>query len=468
MEKYDLIIIGGGGAAFAAAAKAADLERSALMINGGLPAGGTCVNVGCVPTKYLLAVGEELRRHRHPRFESIGGGRRPGFDFRAAMREKDRIVGSIQRRNYLEVLERLEGVRYIEARARFAGPDRVEAAGEIYEAGKILVAVGSSARPLPVPGMDRVGWLDNVRALQLEEVPESMVVIGAGPSGLEFAQMFARFGTRVTVLEAMPQILPKHEPEIAAELRRCLEQEGIAVHTGVRVQEAAGRGGKKVVAFRGADHAGQIEAQEILQAAGIQANTAGLDLEQAGVRVDEKGFIRVDRYYQTDNPDVFAAGDCIGKMPLETVAAREGALAAENALTATARTINYDQAPQAVFTDPQVASVGLTEQEAMRRFTACSCRTIPLEAVPKAVVTEEPRGAFKMVIHPESARILGVHILAPQAAELIHAGVLAVKLGLTIDDLIETLFVFPTLSEGIKRVAQSFRRDVSMMSCCVE
>ncbi|MCH7512199.1 MAG: hypothetical protein IIB19_07530, partial [Chloroflexi bacterium] len=158
----------------------------------------------------------------------------------------------------------------------------------------------------------------------------------------------------------------------------------------------------------------------------------------------------------------------VGKMALETGAAREGSLAAENALTGSERTIDYDHVPNAVFTNPQVASVGLTEEEEMERFNACSCRTIYMDAVPKAAVIKERRGVFKMVIHPETSKILGVHIVSPHAADLIHEATLAVKFGLTVDDIIDTLHVFPTLSEGIKRVAQAFTRDISVMSCCVE
>ena len=186
------------------------------------------------------------------------------------------------------------------------------------------------------------------------------------------------------------------------------------------------------------------------------------------MRTDQRGFIDVDENYQTANVGVYAAGDCIGRMPLETVAAKEGSLAAENALTGSRKSINYDHVPHAVFTNPQVASVGLTEGEQMRRINACACRTIYMDSIPKADVIKETRGVFKMVIHPESSQILGVHIVAPDAADLIHEATLAVKFGLTIDDIIDTLHVFPTLSEGIKRVAQAFTRDVSAMACCVE
>jgi mercuric reductase len=478
MDKYDLIIIGGGAAAFAAATKAADLGKKALMVNQGLPIGGTCVNVGCMPSKHLLTLGDELFYPQRPRFKAIQNGHNPSFDFRMAIQEKNALVATARQSNYVNVLKNLETVTQVDARARFLGPNRVEAAGQVYEAEKIIIATGSSTKPLPVPGLDWVRWLNNVTALELKELPKSMVVIGGGPLGLEFAQMFAHFGTKVTVLEAMDQILPRHESEIATELQRSLEAEGIEFRLGLTVDKVEERGGKKVLTIRGgqgvqrrrslAAAVEELVADELLLAAGVQGNTSDLDLEKAGVKANRNGFIQVNQYYQTDNPNVFAAGDCVGKMPLETVAAKEGALAAENALTIPVRTINYDHVPSAVFTNPQVASVGLTEAEEMRRFGSCACRTIHMDAVPKALTINEDRGVFKMVIHPRSSKVLGVHIVSPHAADLIHAATFAVKFGLTVDDVIDTLFVFPTFSEGIKRVAQAFTRDVSQMSCCVE
>ena len=193
-----------------------------------------------------------------------------------------------------------------------------------------------------------------------------------------------------------------------------------------------------------------------------------MGLDQAGVDLNPAGFVIENGLFQTSNPIIYAAGDCTGNMALETVAAKEGSLAAENALTGSERRINYDHVPHAVFTNPQVASVGLTEEEEMRRFNACACRTIYMDSIPKADVIKETRGVFKMVIHPESSQVLGVHIVSPDAADLVHEATLAVKFGLTVDDIIEPLHVFPTLSEGIKRVAQAFTRDVSVMACCVD
>lgn len=476
MARSSLIIIGGGAAAVAAATKAADLGKTALMVNSGLPVGGTCVNVGCMPSKHLLTVGDELFYPQRPRFKALQNGHTPPFDFRTAIQEKNEVVARGRKSNYLDVLEALEGVTFLDAKARFVGPTQVQASGQLHEADKVIIATGASTKPLPVPGMDKVRRLNNVTAMDLDHLPESMIVIGGGPLGLEFAQMFAHFGTRVTVLEAMDQVLPREEPEVADELQRSLE-EGIQFRLGITVDKVEERDGKKVVTVRGGSGAvrrrslaartEELVADELLLAAGVQANTAELDLEKAGVKAARNGFIQVNEFYQTGNADVFAAGDCVGKMALETVAAKEGALAAENALTIPVRTLNYDHIPHAVFTNPQVASVGLTEAEEIRRFGTCSCRTITMEHVPKALAINETRSLFKMVLHPRSSKVLGVHIVAPNAADLIHAATLAVKFGLTADDVIDTIFVFPTLSEGIKRVAQAFTRDVSKMSCCI-
>jgi mercuric reductase len=295
-----------------------------------------------------------------------------------------------------------------------------------------------------------------------------MTVIGAGPLGLEFAQMYARFGTKVTVLEKEGQVLPLTETEVADELQRCLEEEGVEIHTGVDVEELREEGRLKVVEARVGRRRISIKGEELLLATGVVPNSDNMGLETAGVEVDSRGFIKVNAELRTSAPHIWAAGDVVGRMFLETVAAKEGFVAARNALEGTNRTIDYDSVPKAVFTDPQVASVGLTEEEYMKRYDVCSCRSIEIAQVPKAQVIKETRGLVKMAIHPETGVVAGVHIVAPMAADLIHEAALGVKFKLSIDDIIDTVHVFPTMSEAIKRVAQSFKRDISKMSCCVE
>ena len=468
-ESYDLVIVGGGAAAFAAATKANDLGKTALMINEGLPLGGTCVNVGCVPSKHLLAVGAEHYYGSRPRFEANSNGHATTFDFKTAIEQKRDVVAALRHKNYANVQESQEYVDLIEGRAHFTATKEVEVNGQKIMADHIVISTGSSTRPLDVEGLSDVRYLTNETVMELESLPESMIVIGGGPQGLEVAQMFTHFGSRVTVVMSHNSILPKEELEISTELWRVLSEEGIEFQLGARAVSAAIADDQKSLTILTSDGDEEVlTATEIFLAAGIQANTADLRLDVAGVTVDERGFIKTDDRYETSTPGIFAAGDVIGRRALETTAAKEGSIAAENALTGSSRTINYDHVPRAVFTEPEVASVGITEDEEMEIYNACSCRTIPIDMVPRAEATFETRGVFKMVIHPENSTILGVHIVAPHAAELIHEATLAVKFGLTIDEIIDTVHVFPTLSEGIKRVAQAFTRDISQMSCCVE
>lgn len=467
MDKYDLIIIGGGGAGFAAATVGSELGAKVAMINGGLPLGGTCVNVGCVPSKILLEIGSELYNSRHPRFEAVRNGHSTTFSFEAAIQEKDQMVLALRESNYIRVAEGLN-LSVIEGKAKFISANQVEVNGQTLEAEKFIIATGSKARILPFNGVDRVHYITNHEALSLSRLPESMIVIGAGPLGLEFAQMYARFGTRVTVLEKETQILPLAEPEIADELQRCLEEEEIEIHTGVDVEELREEGDLKVVTAKLGTLQSTIKGEELLLATGVSPNSDGMGLETAGVKLSPRGFIEVDDELRTSALHIWAAGDVVGKLFLETVAAKEGFIAASNALQGTNKTIDYDSVPKAVFTDPQVASVGLTEAEYMRRFNVCACRTIDIAQVPKAQAIKETRGKIKMAIDPKTEAVAGVHIVAPMAADLIHEATLAVKLKLTIDDIVDTVHVFPTMSEAIKRVAQSFKRDISRMSCCVE
>ncbi len=468
MDRFDLIIIGGGAGGFSAATKASELGATAALINGGLPIGGTCVNVGCVPSKVLLEIGSEYYLPQHPRFRAIGDNRSPSFDFGAAMREKDELVAALRESNYIRVAEGLESLTVIEGRGKFISANQVEVNGQTLEADKFIIATGSRPRILPFKGVDKVSYITNREALSLSRLPKSMVVIGAGPIGLEIAQMYARFGTKVTVLEKEKQILPLAEPEIANELQRCLEDEGIEIHTGVDVEELREEKGLKIVESRVGTLKTITEGEELLLATGVAPNSDDMGLEMAGVGVSPRGFIEVNDELRTSASHIWAAGDAVGKAFLETVAAKEGFFAASNALEGTKKTIDYDSVPKAVFTDPQVASVGITEEEEMRRLNTCACRSLAIAQVPKAQAIKETRGLIKMGIHPETQVILGVHIVGPMAADLIHEAALAVKFKLTIDDITDTVHVFPTMSEAIKRVAQSFKRDISRMSCCVE
>lgn len=468
MERYDLVIVGGGAAAFAAATKATDLGASTAMINDGLPLGGTCVNVGCVPSKHLLEVGAHYYYPQHSPFRSILRDSRSPLDFLEAIREKDELIATLRNVNYREVLASMPTVTFYEGKARFLSPHQVEVAGEVLKGRSFIIATGSSPRVPPIPGLEEAGYLTNREALSLKRLPASMMVIGAGPLGLEFAQMYAHFGTKVAVLEQAPRILPLEEPEVSQELHRCLAGEGIDIWTGVNVRAVSKDGRNRVVTVEVEDRQRTFAAEEILVATGVSPNTKDLGLEKARVALDGRGFVQTNAALQTAQPHIFAAGDVVGKMFLETVAAKEGAIAAKNAMEGTQATIDYRSIPHAIFTSPQVASVGVTEETLMKEKGVCACRVVPMELIPKAKAVKDTRGVIKMVIDPETATIVGVHMVSAVAAEMIHEAVLAVKYKLSTDDIIDTVHVFPTFSEGIKMVAQAFYRDVSRMSCCIE
>jgi len=458
---YDLIIIGGGAAGFAAATRADDLGAKVLMLNEGLPIGGTCVNVGCVPSKHLLAIAEAVHAARSPRFTSVAPSREPAHSYGEAVREKDALVESLRRRNYEDVLASFRTVEFRRARARLVGPGRIRAGEEEFEARHVLVATGARAAGPPIPGLAEAGFLTNVEALSLADAPESLAVIGGGPLGLEFAQILKRFGSAVTVIEAEPEIVPRAEPEIAAVLRTALEHEGIRFLTGTRIERVEPGPPHRLHCEGGVC----VEAAAILVATGIRPNTEGLGVESAGGELDPRGFVKAAPWLEAGER-LWAAGDVVGRMPLETVAAKEGALAASNALEGRRDALEYDGVPWAVFTSPQLAGVGFTEAESMARTGYCNCRTVYYRQLPRALAAKDTVGAAKLTVDREG-RIRGGYVCGTNAAEVIHEVAMAVRLGLTVRDIIDAVHVFPTYSEVVKFAALAFTRDVSVMTCCI-
>lgn len=466
MQKFDLIIIGGGAGAFAAAIRADELSAKTALINKGLPLGGTCVNVGCVPSKTLIHAAEVLhlaKNHGIPGIELEV----KNFDFQKVVQDEHALVETLRKDKYEKTLKSLKNIDFVDGKARFVSPTEVEVNGENMTAKKFIIAVGSTANVPPIEGIKEIGYLTHIEALKLKKQPKELIIVGAGAVGLEFAQMYSRFGTKVTMLEHGSQIF-SGEPELTNRLAEILTKEGITIHTNVKATKARLKKDKKILTFEVNGQEQEVSADEILLAAGKTPNTKGLGVDKADIEIDKKQAIVVSEFFQTSQPNIYAVGDVVN-LPLrqEPSAGKEGTLAAENALTGAKNSIDYNTVPWTIFTDPQLAGVGYTEEAQLKAMGVCACRTVSFADVPKAMIMKRTEGLIKMAIHPQTKQILGVHILAPNAGEIIAQAMVLIKNKNTIDDVINSLPMFPTLSEAIKIVALSFTKDISKLSCCI-
>lgn len=473
VKQYDLVIVGAGAAGFAAAIKASELSEgrlNILMVSAG-KLGGTCVNVGCVPSKYLI----EAAKHYHSSHIALFDGIRPkgaDVDFGRVMDSLRKFVDSLRNEKYADVMKHYGNVELLEGRGRFTSAHTlaVENGKEVREISfqKALIATGSRPFVPDIPGLGGVGYYTTETIWGLSHLPESMLVVGGGAVGLEISQAMQRLGCQVTLVEVLDRILPNMEPEISATLADVLTGEGMRIITKARVVEFSKHGGHSRAMVVTNEGRQTIEADAILLGTGRIPNTDGLGLEKCGVDVDRRGFIKVDEKMRTSTPHIYAAGDCVSKkLMLETLSAREGVVAASNIVEEGSASMDYSAVPFVVFTEPQVASVGLAEREVVERFGACSCRVVDMETVAKARMTGG-RGMAKLVIAPDNGRVLGMHIVSPNAAEYITEAALYIKNGETIMDIVDTVHVFPTYAEVVKLSAQAFFRPLERMSCCVE
>ena len=467
MSRFDLVIIGGGAAGFAAAIRANQLGAKTALVNAGLPLGGTCVNVGCVPSKRLLRAAEILDLAQHHGFPGLKLSVTQ-LDVARLVTDELELVSQMREQKYQQVLQSLEHVSFVAGKASFISPNQIKVADQVMQADKYVIATGSTARVPEIAGLQTAGYLTHVEALKLKQVPDRLAVIGAGPVGLELGQLFARWGSQVTILQKSDQILPAGDQTLTNRLKQILQQQGINIITSAQIKQVRVEQGNKIVEFEHQGQKSQLAVAEILLAAGKRANTAGLNLSAAQVEVNDHAAVVVQPDLATSNPHIWAAGD-VAALPLrlETTAGREGTLAAENALTGQHKSIDYQTVPYTVFTDPQLAAVGFSEEQQMSQTGVCACRTLDFSYLPKAVILNRTEGMIKMAVDPQTRRVVGVHILAPNACDLIAQAMVLVQNRATIEQITESLPVFPSLSEAIKLVALSFRQDISKLSCCV-
>ena len=461
---FDLVIVGGGSAGFGAAIRGAELGARVAMAELGT-LGGTCVNVGCVPSKTLIRAAEANHRRTHHPFEGIATtDGQP--DWPVVRDHKDALVTGMRETKYRDVLRSYEAVTLFEQRATVtSGKSITLADGRHITTGKLVITTGASPWAAPIPGLAETGFLDSTSAMALDTLPSSLIVIGASAVGTELAQMFLRLGVQVTLLEAVPRIVPAEDPTIGDALAEYLAAEGMEIHAGVTIERVE-RNGSYTVRFQQDSRAGTVTAEQLLVATGRRANTEGFGLAEAGVTLGKKGEIMVNEYLQSANPDIYAAGDVTGEPMFVYVAAYGGTTAAENALTGNARPFDLTALPKVTFTDPQAASVGFTADEIRAQGAEPLTAELPLEHVPRALAARDTRGFVKLVADANTRKIVGAHILASEAGEMITELALAVQFGLTIENLTSAFHPYLTLSEGIKLAAQAFDKDVAKLSCC--
>jgi len=462
---FDLIVIGGGSAGFAAAIKGSELGARIALVEGGT-LGGTCVNVGCVPSKTLLRAAEANHRRTHHGFAGI-----PTTDGRPewplVRGQKDDLVTELRQAKYWDVLRSYEGITFIHQRATIISADEICLAdGRTLSADKTLITTGSSPWVPPIPGLAQAGYLDNATAMALDRLPSSLVVMGASAVGLELAQMFARLGVKVTILEAQPRVAPAEDPAIGDALEGYLRAEGLEVHAGVQIDQVSRANDGYTIRFRSEGQNRTAQADQLLIATGRRANTRGFGLEAVGIPLSQNGELVVNDYLQTANPDMYGAGDVLGNPMFVYVAAYGGTVAAENALRGNTRRYDLSVVPRVTFTDPAMASVGPIEFEMRARGEEPLVSVLPMEYVPRALAARDTRGFIKLLADPATRQLLAAHILASEAGEMITEAALAIKSGLTVEDVTSTFHPYLTLSEGIKLAAQTFSKDVAKLSCC--
>ena len=462
-EEYDLLIIGSGGAAFSAAIKAVGYGAKVGMIERGT-VGGTCVNTGCVPSKTLLRAGEINRSaHTNP-FEGLHTSAGE-VELGRLGNQKNELVSDLRNQKYIDLIDEY-GFNLIKGEARFINESTIEVNGQAFSAHRFLIATGASPLIPDTPGLEQVDYLTSTTLLELKKVPKRLTVIGSGYIGRELGQLFHNLGSEVTLIQRSKQFLKEYDPEISEAMEKSLIEQGIKLISGAAYERVEQDGEIKKVHIIVNDKKKIIESDQLLISTGRTPNTEALNLSAAGVKVGAHNEIKINDFGETSNEKIYAAGDVTLGPQFVYVAAYEGGIVADNTIGGLNKKIDLTVVPGVTFTSPGFATVGLTEKKAKEKGYETKISVLPLENVARAIVNHDTAGVIKLVVDGKTRKILGVHVVADNAGEVIYAATLAVKFGLTVDDLKETLAPYLTMAEGLKLAALAFDKDVSKLSCC--
>jgi mercuric reductase len=448
----------------AAALKAADLGATVTLIERGV-IGGTCVNVGCVPWKILIRAAHIAHLRRESPFDAGLSATPAAVNRPRLLAQQQGLVEELRHAKYEGILAGIPAITVVRGAARFTDGHtltvRLTDGGErLVPFDRCLIATGATAAIPPVPGLEDTPYWTSTEALASDTIPSRLAVIGSSVVAVELAQAFARLGSRVTIL-ARHTLFFREDPAIGEAVTPVFRAEGITVLPDTQASAVSFMDDE----FTLITNRREVRADRLLVATGRAPNTRGLGLDAVGVALDARGAIVIDDHLRTSAPHIYAAGDCTDQPQFVYVAASAGTRAAIN-MTGGDATLDLTAMPAVVFTDPQVATVGLTEAEAHDRKIETDSRTLPLDAVPRALVNFDTRGFIKLVAEAGTGRLLGVHIVAPEAGEVIQAAALAIRARMTVHDLADQLFPYLTMVEGLKLAAQTFTKDVSQLSCC--